>query len=279
MKKKMKDKYWKYATIILMIVGIASLFFSDATAFPTELSVNSTTDRSKNYDTSIAGAQRAYLITDFDSDKIDQLQDKLDVYYKIGFGSSGCGVLQPVVDDREPLTGFQVAIGRHGSPSEFLWIGIMYPSYGPPFNGNYAVVGYLQAVNVPEEDTFYWFGIDCSSNPVDIPSGLPAMGIVVVSYDDPDDSDYWMWGAGSGNPYGTYRPRGWNTQDNAWQNDMLSDGTVDMCFVTYTTSSGGNGGDVPVISITTTSWVTANIGFACLIGAAVSGIKYFSIIL
>jgi len=80
-----------------------------------------------------------------------------------------------------------------------------------------------------------------------------------MSVDDPDDNDYWMWGAGSGNPYGTYRPRGWNTNDNAWKDSMLPEGgTLDMCFVTYTTD-GGNGGEPPVISITTTSWVTANI--------------------
>lgn len=274
-KKKIKDKYWKYATIIFMIVGIASLFLSDAVAFPYEIEVNSTDDNSRTYEMNNMGACNAYIITDFDSDEIDQIQDFLDVYYKIGVGSGGCSVLQPAVNDREPMTGFQVAIGRHGTPSNGIYMGIMYPNYNSPFDGdNYMLLGFLEATGVPEADTFYWFGI--SDKNLDIPSGQNALAIVVMSVDDPSDSDYWMWGGGSGNPYGTYRPRGWNSQDNEWQNEML-DGTVDMCFVTYTT--GGGGGEAPDISITTMSWVTANIGFACLIGAAISGCKYAAIIL
>jgi hypothetical protein len=276
---KIKDKYWKYATITLMIVGIASLFLSNATAFPYEMSVNQVTDKSKTYEMINVGTLSAYIIADLDPDEIDQVQDTLSVYYRIGVGDYGCSILQPAVNDREPMTGFQVAIGRHGTPSSALYIGIMYPNYGSPFDGqNYMIAGSLQAANVPQSDTFYWFGIDCSNYPLDISSGPPALGIVVMSTDDPDDSNYWMWGGGSGNPYPTYRPRGWNTQDNAWQNDMLPDAsTIDMCFVTYTTSGGG--GDIPVISITTTSWVTANIGFACLIAAAVSGCKWAALIL
>lgn len=278
--KKIKDKYWKYVTIILMIIGIASLFLSNATAFPYEMSVNSTMDKSKTYEMINAGAQHACIITDFDPNEIDQVQDFFDVYYKIGIGNSGCSVLQPAVNDREPMTGFQVAIGKHGTPSDDLYMGIMYPWSNSPFAGdNYMLLGLLSASSVPEEDTFYWFGI--SDKNLDIPSGgYNSLSIVVMSFDDPDDSDYWMWGAGSGNPYPTYRPMGWNTNwyGEGWQDEMLSDGTIDMCFVTYTTD-GGNGNEVPVISITTASWVTANIGFACLIGAAISGCKWATFVI
>jgi len=277
---KIKDKYWKYATIILMIAGIASLFLSNATAFPYEMTVNSTTDKSKTYEMIDTGSVRsAYIIADFDPDEIDQVQDLLSVYYRIGTGNAGCSILQPVVNDREPMKGFQVAVARHGSPSYMLYMGIMYPNYGTPAkSSSYIILGGINAVDVPEADTFYWFGVDFSNSPLDIPSGPPAMGVVLFSPDDPDDDNYWMWGGGSPNPYPTYRPRGWNTEDKAWQNEMLPDGgNVDMCFVTYTTTGGG--GDVPVINITSTSWITANIGFACLIAAAVSGCKWAALVL
>jgi len=269
----MKKENWKYLTIVLVIAAVGLLIFSSVTAFPSEMSVNSTTDKSQTYELINGGTYSAYIITDFDPDEIDQLQDALSAYYKIGVGSSGCSILQPVVNDREPMTGFQVAIGKHGTPSSDLYIGIMYPTYGSPFDGqNYMMAGSISASDVPEADTFYWFGMDLSDYPLDISSGPPALAVVVMSTDNPDDSDYWMWGGSGGNPYPTYRPRGWNTEDNEWQNELL-DGTVDMCFVTYTTSGGG--GDTPNITITTTTWVTTISGIFGLIGAFVSGSKYF----
>jgi len=54
-----------------MIIGIASLFLSDATAFPYELSANSTDDNNRTYEMVNGGARNVY-ITAFDSNKIDQ---------------------------------------------------------------------------------------------------------------------------------------------------------------------------------------------------------------
>jgi hypothetical protein len=270
----MKKENWKYLTIVLVIAAVGLLIFSSVTAFPSEMSVNQT-HTGETYEAINIGTQNAYIITDFDPNELDQVQDSLSVYYKIGVGSHGCSILQPVVNDREPMTGFQVAIAKHGTPSSDLYIGIMYPTYGNPFDGqNYMIAGAISASDVPQADTFYWFGMDCSDYPLDISSGPPALAIVLMSTDNPDDSNYWMWGGGSGDPYPTYRPRGWSTQDNAWQNDMLPDaGTIDMCFATYTTSGGG--GEVPTITIATTTWVTTISGIFSLIGAFLSGSKYF----
>jgi hypothetical protein len=272
--ENMKKENWKYLTMVLVIAGVLSLIFSSVTAFPSEMSVNQT-NTGETCEMINIGTQKAYIITDFDPDELDQMQDLLTVYYKIGVGDSGCSISQPAVNDREPMTGFQVAIARHGTPSSDLYIGIMYPYDNDPFVGdNYILLGALSASSVPQADTFYWFGIDCSGSPLDISSGPPAMSVVLVSVDNPDDSDYWMWGGGSPNPYPVYRPRGWNTQANEWQNDMLPDGwNIDMCFVTYTTSGGG--GEAPNITISTTTWVTTGLGIFSLIGAFLSGSKYF----
>ena len=63
----MKDRYWKYLTIILMIVGIASLFLSSATAFPYEMPVNSTYNATSTPELKNFGPMKnAYIITDFD---------------------------------------------------------------------------------------------------------------------------------------------------------------------------------------------------------------------
>ena len=222
---KEKNKNWKYMTIVLIITGILSLVFASVTAFPSEMSVNATT-RSETYEMTNAGIRSAYILTDLDPDEIDQMQDLLSVYYRIGVGSSGCPIAQPVVNDREPMTGFQAAIAKHGNPSNDLYIGIMYPYDNDPFDGqNYMIAGSISTGAVPQADTFYWFGMDLSDYPLDISSGPPALSIVLMSIDNPDDSDYWMWGGGSPNPYSTYRPKGWSTQDNEWQNDILPDGS------------------------------------------------------
>jgi hypothetical protein len=281
---KIKDKHWKYATIILMIVGIASLFLSNVTAFPSEMPVDSTYNTIRNPELkNFDSIKNAYIITDFDPDELDQVQDSLAVYYKIGVEGWGCPILQPVANNREPMTGFVVAIGKHGSPSSALYMGIMYPFTYPcnnnPYDGqNYIIAGAVEVDDVPQDDHFYWFGIDFSDYPKDVLSGPPPLGIVLFSTDDTTDGNYWMWGAGTGNPYTAYQPTGWADNRNEWMESMLLEGADhDMCFATYTTSGGG--GDVPVITITTTSWVTANIGVACLIGAAISGCKYASMIL
>lgn len=276
---KIKDKHWKYATIILMIVGISSMILSNVTAMPFEGQVNSTADKSKTYEMINKGLIREATIVDLDPDKIDQSQTRFDWSFRIGVGSSGCAILQPVVNDRSPMSGFEVCVARRGTPSSDLYFGIMYPNFGNPFDGmNYMIASGISADQLPNANVFYWVGMDLKDYPLDIPSGPPSLGIVLMSTDDPDDGNYWQWGAGTGNPYPTYRPRGWDTNDEEWQNDEIDAATKDMGFVTYTTDGGG-GEEVPVISITTTSWVTANIGFACLIAAAISGCKWAAIIL
>lgn len=276
----MKEKNWKYLTIVLVIAGVLSLIFSSVTAFPAEMPIDSTYNIPTTYEVRNVDFVKAYIIVDFDPNKLDQLQDSLGVSYRIGTGNMGVSILQPVANNREPMTGFQVAIGRHGSPSSDLYMGIMYPftvpCYNHPYDGqNYIIAGNVAAVAVPQPDTFYWFGIDCSDYPLDISSGSPPLGIVLFSTDDTTDGNYWMCGAGTGNPYSAYQPRGWSNIADQWLEGVLVEGhNHDMCFATYTTAGGG-GDEVPSITISTTTWVTTSLGIFSLIGACLSGSKYF----
>jgi hypothetical protein len=272
--KEKNNKIWKYITIIMTLVGIMSLIISSISAHPIEIeSFHLNVDKTKDYEMTNGGIRRASIFTEFDPDELDQLQDQLEVAFRIGVGTTGCSILQPVINDREPMSGFQVIIARHGTPSRDLWFGIMYPTYGNPFDGqSYMISCSLTPAQIPNSDTYYWAGVDCSDYPLDISPGSPALGIVLMSADDPDDGNYWLWGASSTNTYPTYRPRGWNVNDEEWQNGEIDAATKDMCFATYT-STGGTG-DLPEITIATTTWVSAGVGVFSLIVAAFSGTRY-----
>ena len=275
----MKKENWKYLTMVLVIAGVLSLIFSSISAHPTELSSSHPiVDKTKNYEMINGGTRQASIFAEIDPDDLDQLQNQLDAAFKIGVGSTGCSILQPVVNDREPMTGFQVIVARHGTPSSDLWFGIMYPHRRCPFDGqNYMIASSLTPAHFPNSDTFYWAGMDLSDYPLDIPSGTPALNIVVMSVDDPDDDNYWFWGCSTTNTYPNYHPYGWNVNEEEWQDDILPDAwNKDMCFATYT--SAGGSGDIPEITIATTTWVTAGLGIFSLIGAFLSGSKYFGLI-
>ena len=274
----MKKEYWKYVSVTLSILSVVllvySLVFSSAMALkPENISISTGTSAP-----TLDITPSIIIPTAVDPLNTDQVQDPTDVCYYIGYlgGNNGC-YKQLIVNDREPYIGFSVAIGKHGTPTEPLLIGVLKignEGFESPLDGdNYHALGGISPdINIPD-DQLVWIDADFAS----MPYNKKQVNIAAVSTDDPTDGNYWFWGAMSGNPYQDDAPG--NIHDTPgqwhWANERWGIGGMDdedFAFITYT--EGGTGGEPPSINIVVNTLVTTTSGILCLIGACFSGIKY-----
>jgi len=202
-------------------------------------------------------------------DQKDQYQEKMDTNFAIHKSLENWGGLgwygQDFYNDGYPMTGFQVLVGWYsgngnGKVTKPLYLGIIMtnPDKDP---SDWAVSGYINA-NQLQPDTWYWVGIDNLDDYADIPPGGQGPWrayIMAVSEDKlPDalaDGGWWMVGATETDAY----TRGcvWNYGEDGgggwtWNKDYAD---FDFTFRTYTPQGGQN--DKPVVTASSTYWISA----------------------
>jgi len=266
----MKKKSWRNITLVLIIIGASLFVFSFspvATTFPMERSIASiSTEHSGSVRLeNVEKANQQATVSPYFVGQLDQSQESVSFVFYVGFiwPDAGC-YAQAYRNDELPMIGFQVGIGKHGTPTEPMYIGVMEYRWDPLNLANYHVVAELLPSAIPADDTLYWFGIDFSDNPLNEYKSH----IICVSVDDPSDGNYWMWGAQEGNPYYAWLPSNWR-----WDvEDRAVDSGYDLTFRTYT---GDGGGVAPSITITSSYQVASQaLGLLSFVGAAIAGIKY-----
>lgn len=263
----MKKKYWRYLTIAMITLSIIFFVFSFMPLSPA-MDLPARTLSAEPVDIKLSGAIKRATIKEIDPNDIDQSQEKLTHFYYIGYiwPKSGC-YLQTALNERTSMYGFQISVGKHGSPSEPLYIGMM-TTMNNPLNGPYYAVSVIFPSAIPTDDQLYWIGIEHD------PYDGKTVHLVCISTDDPYDDDYWMMGAGDRSPYPTAKAW-WNWEEEKWYYDAEDD--KDMCFRTYTEGGSGDG-ELPVIAISMTTWIIRVSGFSFLILGVVSGVKYYTVI-
>lgn len=273
----MKKEHWKYVSVTLSILSVVLLVYSFA--FPGAMAIKPV-DLPTSMDTAPTFDITPSIIipTANDPINIDQVQDQASSAYYIGYIGSNDGCYKQLVyNDRESFIGFSVAIGKHGTPTEPLYLGVLKignEGFESPLDGdNYHALGGLSPdINIPD-DQLVWIDMDFTS----MPYNKRNVNIVALSLDDPTDGNYWFWGVMTGNPYQDDSPGDiydtpgqWYWDDERWSIGGMAD--EDFTFVTYT--EGGTGSEPPSINITVNTMVTTGTGIICLLGACFSGIKY-----
>lgn len=260
----MKKKNWKRVAIIFIVLGFVlwgiSAFISPATILESsDYTFTGTLEDPIRVDN--------LIITSLDPADLDQQQSEVTMYYVVGSDSSGCyWIMQSVWNDRFPFTGFQIALGEHGTTTEPIYIGVMSDEYDPTNWDKWEVIGRLDPGVLPEKDTLYWVGLDLEDDPLQI--GRRCY-VLAISEDGPLNGNYWIWGVSTNEPY--LRGTGMNWGGSGW-----TDVAMDTCFRTYTIE--GPPSEPPDITITTTSQVVTQVlGSLSLLGALIAGTRYFMV--
>jgi hypothetical protein len=267
-----KKENWRIVAIIFIAIGIA-FWCGSAFAVP-ENNIDSGYSFTETLDEPIFVDN--LIITSLDPEDLDQEQSELTGNYAIGTDPGGYGfwIMQRGMNDRGPFTGFQLALGEHGTTTEPLYVGVMYGENDPTNWDNWKVIAQLDPGVLPEKDTLYWLGLDLEPDTLPIYPGQNWY-LLAISMDSPADDNFWMWGASENNPY----PRGTvKAYDGDDWNEIPGHTLLDMCFRTYTIEGEDPVDDPPDITITTTAQVVAQaLGSISFIGALVSGIRYFKV--
>lgn len=288
---KIKKETWKYIAVIFIVAGIVFFVYS----FTFNPIASGVTTKSASLSTwtvpTFTRVERVksfsfFNILDINSNQLDQKQETFgppgENIYAIGISSYGpLFIGQEVRNEREPMYGFSVCVGRHNVPTEPLYVGIMiegllYPPYLYDLS-NWDWAGKITPDIFPKSDTLYWLTAEFLDDagepaPLDI-EAEDNFYIVAISEDNNQDGNSWAWGFGGNTD--TY-PRG----DNCWwcESEWYWDNAAygDCMFRTYTTESTPQ--DPPSITITSTYQVVASfLGSFSLLGAVVSGAKYFTV--
>ena len=277
----MKKEKWKFLSLFLSILSVLLLlygFFQPALALKPE---NMTT--AESFTGIIDLTPNMILPTANDPVNVDQVQDQVSGRYYIGYQRGGCGgcYKQLIYNTRQPFIGFAVGIGKQGTPTEPLYIGVLKQGgegYENPLDSsNYHVIGEVSpSIDIPP-NVLVWLEGEFSNNPYD----KREVNLVLLSTDNPADGNYWLWGYTTGNPYQDGNPDFIWDQPGAWcwDNEQWSIGgqsDEDFAFVTYT--EGGTYDDPPEINITVSSWVVTNTGIVFLLFAAISWMRYGSLV-
>jgi len=271
----MKKKNWMHLTITFVVAGLSLLVFS-VYGFPSpERNTISTSQQGFMGDIKEPVRADNIVITSFDPKDLDQVQTSMPNGLNIAIGTGGGygnWVMQTGWNDREPLTGFAMGLAEHGTCTEPLYIGLMYSTQNPENWDYWRWYGRLDPGVLPEKDTYYWLGYDFENNPLIPPINAGTVWcITAVSMDSPGDGNWWTWGCNDQQSYARGTAKIWGGLETWWQ-----DIPYDMTFKTYTVEGGV--GEEPTITITSTNQVVASfLGSFSLLGAVVSGAKYFMV--
>lgn len=262
----MKKEHWMYMTVILFTAAMLLMFGSFYAASP-----NIITTPQYNFIGSIDEPIHMdnIAILSLDPDALDQVQTSGDNSVAIG---SSSWLMQSGYNDREPFTGFLMCIAEHGTTTQPIYIGVMLSPLDPQDWDNWAFVGVLNPDVLPKKDTFYWIGFDLESDPLPIDAGEDWY-LLAMSMDDPSDGNCWAWKIDDQQSYS--RGTAMAFDGNNWHS-----GPYDMAFKTYTIEGNGGGDGEPSVTITSTYQVAVYqfLGSVSLLGAVISGTKYFLVV-
>jgi len=281
----MKKEVWKYLAAILAVVAV--VFFAFSLTF-TQIASGVTTKTatpSAWISPSFTHVERAksfsfFNILALNPNQLDQNQETFgpqgENIYAIGISSYGpLFIGQEVRNERSPMHGFSVCMGRLNVPTEPLYVGVMidgllYPPYLYDFD-NWDWVGKITPDILPDSGTLYWLTVEFST-PLDIPAE-DNFYIVAISEDNNEDGNSWAWGfGGNTDTYARGSNCWWSESEWYWSSAAYGD----CMFRTYTTESTPQ--DPPSITITSTSQVVSSfLGAFSSLGAVVSGVKYFTV--
>lgn len=282
----MKKEVWIYLAVILVVAGlvffvysftftqIASPVTAKSEVVPSAWKVSAITHTEK------AKSFSSFNILDINPNQLDQEQETFgpqgENIYAIGISPYGpFFVGQEVRNERSPMYGISICVGRMGIPTETLYVGVMiqgllFPPYLYDLNNWDWVAGITPDI-FPDEYSLLWLTAEFTP-PLNIPAGSNFY-IVAISLDNNQDGNSWAWGYGGNTD--TY-PRGsnycWSESEWEWPGTTWGD----CMFRTYTTEAAAQ--DPPSITITSTNQVVASfLGSFSLLGAVVSGAKYFMV--
>jgi len=262
----MKKEKWGYLALILLILGfifilIPSIF---ALPFPSDLDQSNFSDKFFKLDLKTSNEGTGFIT--LDPNAIDQMQNKFNGIWTIGPLPDIACYCQRVINNRQPLTGFMVSIGKHGNPAEPVYIGVMSGKKSPFLNESWHYLGALLPNQFPNPDILYWVSCDLTGHELN----QKECYIVCLSAQNPATGSYYTWGIGIDNPYPRGEPWAWNWL-YLWQN--YSSTNRDLEFVTYTIPVGGSA--APTIQVGFSSWniISYISGTVSFFGAAVAGMK------
>lgn len=274
----MRKGHWKYLSLTLSIVGIflilLSMFFpatfQEAGRAAYGQTVTSTFGVGEADGIQIA-ADGLLTVTpaDLDPNNLDQHWETYSHAYAVG----PMWYLQSFKDIRCPMLGFSVLISRtEVIPEEPLIIGLVASQLeGADLydTSNWLVAGSLPADALPDQN-WYWISLEFSL----IVQPEETCYIVCVSNDmDPNDEHYWRWAVQY--PTGGYDRGQFFIYD--FDNEEWTGRNYDACFRTY--SAGWLPPEPPIVQIASSYTVVSQFfGSLSLIGAVISGIKYFTLV-
>lgn len=281
-KKRIKNKkVWFYATVTLVILGVSLMSYGIYASNPsmnTHTLGGSVIEGSFNVPLNVERMKvMEFNIQDFDPDAIDQSQfeNPADFGLYVGYSPLDPSLLYIIEqigwNDREPWNGFLMKVLRHGNPTEVLYVGVMDDFQSDPNDpSNWDFIGYLDSASLPESDTWYWVGSDTQITGI-VTNDM--WGIVALSLNNGEWDHFWKWGASDVDVYARGNTRYWDDGASSWK--VVSEGTVDTCFVTYTVPNG-NGEEPPDIEISTSYTVIPMFfGGLSFIAAVATGSKFY----
>ena len=269
----MKKRKWQYLTIMFLAAGIITLTLSFitpvSTPSPAQYQITATPieiDIPRNY-------IPLRITPTVDPEHLDQYSCETTENHWI-ISVSTVWILQEFVNEGEPLEAFSVIVTEYLSPTHPLVIGVVdskMPIDELSNLDNWECYGVLQPNTLPSDwPDFYWITADFSNNPIPIPAGqmyyiAAASGVINIAqgyfglaYNGDCYPDYTSW-------------------DYYFPEEQYYDTLSDICFATYTTTGGG--GEPPQVTITSTYQVMTQFSASLfLLGAVISGTKYFMVV-
>lgn len=289
-----KEKFWKYMSLILSVVTIVLLVYSYMFPVGAMSNLIEVPQSSGGVATGVVDlseienlySQARYHLTPvvrpYGSQPLPMssgIEEKNEVYD--GYVYVGLDLIDPytvtwwsqgIVFDTYPdtdVTGYQVLVGRHGTPTHPLRIGIASP-IGLDEYWDYIID--IPPSACEQQDTLYWLGAMFEDSPY-TPS-VNLMILAAITGDTKTDGNYWVWGISTGNDYPKSIMCAYHISDNWVQ--IPGTEAWDTDFRVYTAGSSPPPQE-PVISISVSTYVVTA-GLITMLGAALSSVKYASIV-
>jgi len=274
----MKKETWKYMSLGLTVISIVLLLYSivlpNVTGLNvTEMPLTSIQTTEGDIDDIVSNSEKIPFTVIPTGIGVEQYQDQVTgAVYVSNQLWWGQGVRFPknVGGETRHINGYELGIGRHGTPTEPLYMGI---SDSTGLMNKFVRIIEIPPNALPDEDTLYFVGATFESQPYT----ATYMVLAAITDDDQTDGNYWMWGYTDQNPITNDNMVIWdfsNERWNAYVDGIPNFDDWDATYVVYSEEAGGGGGgDPPHVTIFINSYTTA-LGILTLLGGCFSGIKY-----
>lgn len=279
----MEKKHWKITTIVLVIFAVFLIAYP-VVSQPDSSNTISIKENTVIKEVRVRQAITPTIYTDLSQNQIDQYQDVIGNEVKtVPIGPSW--VCQGFVNDRRPMYGFSILVGEHGTSSKPLIFGLMNARLeGSELydTSNWDAVAVLNPNTLPEKDKLYWLTVEFNDFSLHYADNEKVQIVAVCEDYDYEDNTWFFWGCSGdkGNVYGD--GKAWRYENEQW---VVWDDVGDTCFITFTTETSDppNGepdpDEPPSLGISlTTSVISQTAGIISLIGAILSGSKFYGLI-